>query len=111
MYDAMYIYIFLIYFYIYKIEYTNYITNCITNCITDLINMSEECYAWFSQIQKDRLYKYDHYNPHTNIYQTNDGREVEVTEICSFKDNHKERFKDSIYLGKVVKWLRIHKQK
>ena len=88
--------------------------NYITNYITNLINMSEEYYAWFSQIQKDNLYKYQYnnkFNPHTNIYQTNDGREVEVTEICSFKDNHKERFKDSIYLGKVVKWLRIHKQK
>ena len=93
-----------------KLNYiNNYITNYITNYIINSINMSEEYYAWFSQIQKDRLYKYNQYNPHTNIYQTNDGREVEVTEICSYKDNHKERFNDSIYLGKVVKWLRIHK--
>lgn len=93
-----------------KLNYiNNYITNYITNYIINSINMSEEYYAWFSQIQKDRLYKYNQYNHHTNIYQTNDGREVEVTEICSYKDNHKERFNDSIYLGKVVKWLRIHK--
>jgi hypothetical protein len=78
--------------------------------IKQQINKEKEMYAWFSQIQKDRLYKYNQYTPHTNIYKTNDGREVEVTEICSYKDNHKERFNDSIYLGKVVKWLRIHKQ-
>ena len=76
----------------------------------------KEMYAWFSQTQKDiilnplRLQHCKYTKLHTNIYLTENGKEVEVTEICSYKDNHKERFNDSIYLGKVVKWLRIHKQ-
>ena len=77
--------------------------------MSDLNNTPIEHHAWFSKIQKDRLYKYCMCrNPHTNIYLTTDGKEVEVTEICNYKDTHEERFKDSQYLGKVVKWLRVH---
>ena len=46
----------------------------------------------FSKIQKDRLYKYcTRQNPHTNIYLTTNGKEVEVTEICNYKDTHEKK--------------------
>ena len=78
--------------------------------MSDLNNAPIELHAWFSKIQKDRLYKYcTRQNPHTNIYLTTDGKEVEVTEICNYKDTHEKRFKDSQYHGKVVKWVRTHK--
>lgn len=41
---------------------------------------------------------------HTNIYLTEDGKETEVTYIKD--DDHPHRFQDSIYRGKIVKWLR-----
>ena len=65
-------------------------------------------HAYFSQKQKElnilkqnREKKY-----HTNIYLTTDGNEVEITEVSKNYINHKKNFPDSIYLGKVVKWLR-----
>jgi len=67
--------------------------------MSDLNNAPIELHAWFSKIQKDRLYK----------YLTTNGKEVEVTEICNYKDTHEKRFKDSQYRGKVVKWVRTHK--
>ena len=45
--------------------------------------------------------------PHTNIYLTVDGKEVEVTEVIKNIPNHHEKnFSDSQYLGMVTKWLR-----
>ena len=46
--------------------------------------------------------------PHTNIYLTTDGREVEVTEVCKDPDSYnKKSFPDFVYLGQVTKWVRL----
>ena len=71
-------------------------------------------HAYFSQQQKDMILRKprsstinDQFEPHTNIYLTVDGREVEVTEVIKTKPNHHEKnFSDSQYLGMVTKWLR-----
>ena len=74
---------------------------------------NKEMYAWFSTIQKSNILKpvtlqnCKHDKLHTNIYLTEDGKEIEVTEVTYRKDyDHPKRFQDSIYMGKVVKWLR-----
>jgi hypothetical protein len=69
-------------------------------------------HAYFSQQQKERILRKSRYStindrPHTNIYLTVDGREVEVTELIKTRPNHHEKnFSDSQYLGMVTKWLR-----
>ena len=66
-------------------------------------------HAWFSQKQKEILYsiKRDKYvKPHTHIYLTLDGKEVEVTEVSVTKREHEKYFSDSVYLGQVKKWVR-----
>ena len=69
-------------------------------------------HAYFSQQQKEMILRKPRYStsnntPHTNIYLTVDGREVEVTEVIQTKPNHHETsFSDSQYLGVVTKWLR-----
>ena len=70
-------------------------------------------HAYFSQQQKDFILRkpsssaFDN-TPHTNIYLTVDGREVEVTEVIKTKPNHHQKnFSDSQYLGMVTKWLRV----
>ncbi|MEE8479177.1 MAG: hypothetical protein V3S42_04130 [Candidatus Neomarinimicrobiota bacterium] len=69
-------------------------------------------HAYFSQQQKETILRKPRYStsnntPHTNIYLTVDGREVEVTEVIQNKPNHHEtNFSDSQYLGMVTKWLR-----
>ena len=69
-------------------------------------------HAYFSQQQKEMILRKPRYStinntPHTNIYLTVDGREVEVTEVIQTKPNHHEtNFSDSQYLGMVTKWLR-----
>ena len=46
--------------------------------------------------------------PHTNIYLTTDGREVEVTQVCKDPDSYnKKSFRDFVYLGQVTKWVRV----
>ena len=66
-------------------------------------------YGWFSQKQKninrfgrtaDEVASY--------IYLNEDGKKVEVTEVCSEMKNeeHKKAFPDSKYLGIVVKFVR-----
>jgi hypothetical protein len=70
-------------------------------------------HAYFSQQQKEMILRKPRSNtinntPHTNIYLTVDGREVEVTEVIKTKPNHHEKnFSDSKYLGMVTKWLRV----
>ena len=78
-------------------------------------NEKKERHAWFSTIQKNnildpiRLQHCKYHKLHTNIYLTECGKEIEVTEITYSKDNeHPRRFQDSRYMGKVVKWLRPH---
>ena len=69
-------------------------------------------HAYFSQKQKDMILRKHRSStientPHTNIYLTVDGREVEVTEVIQTKPNHHEKnFSDSQYLGMVTKWVR-----
>ena len=74
---------------------------------------NKEMYAWFSAIQKSnvlnpiRLQHCKYHKLHTNIYLTECGKEIEVTEVSYNNDSdHSKRFHDSIYLGKVVKWVR-----
>ena len=70
-------------------------------------------HAFFSQKQKEKIFtkkfksNEKQTRPHTNIYLTTDGREVEVTEVC--KEEHtynKKGFPDFVYLGQVTKWVR-----
>jgi len=69
-------------------------------------------HAYFSQQQKEMILRKPRYStinntPHTNIYLTVDGKEVEVTEVIKDIPNHHETdFSDSQYLGMVTKWLR-----
>lgn len=68
-------------------------------------------HAWFSQKQKDMIYgitkSKNIIKPHTNIYLTIDDKEVEVTEVSQNEIEHKKSFSDSVYLGKVKKWIRV----
>jgi len=69
----------------------------------------ENYHAWFSQQQKSLLrqsYNKDKKSTISNIYLTEDGKEIEITEINKKMTNHGERFIDSKYLGNVVKWVR-----
>lgn len=66
-------------------------------------------HAWFSQRQKEILYsikEVEHVKPHTHIYLTIDGKEVEETEVSLNKREHEKYFPDSVYLGQVKKWIR-----
>ena len=69
-------------------------------------------HAYFSQQQKEMILRKPRSStinntPHTNIYLTVDGTEVEVTEVIKDIPNHHETsFSDSQYLGMVTKWLR-----
>ena len=70
-------------------------------------------HSYFSQKQKEMVLRRPRYSstkdkrPHTNIYLTVDGKEVEVTEVIKNIPNHHEKnFSDSQYLGMVTKWLR-----
>ena len=81
--------------------------------IKQQINQEKEMHAWFSMIQKSnildpvRLQHCKYHKLHTNIYLTDHGKEVEVTEVLYNNDSdHHKRFQDSRYIGKVVKWLR-----
>jgi hypothetical protein len=70
-------------------------------------------HAYFSQQQKEMILRKPRSStinntPHTNIYLTVDGKEVEVTEVIKDIPNHHEtNFSDSQYLGMVTKWLRV----
>ena len=73
-------------------------------------------HAFFSKKQKERILTKNvrsnekQTRPHTNIYLTTDGREVEVTEVCKVADNYnKKGFPDFVYLGQVTKWVRVFK--
>jgi hypothetical protein len=70
-------------------------------------------HAYFSQQQKEMILRKPRSStinntPHTNIYLTVDGKEVEVTEVIKDIPNHHETdFSDSQYLGMVTKWVRV----
>ena len=70
-------------------------------------------HAFFSKKQKESIFtkkfrsNEKQTRPHTNIYLTTDGREVEVTEVCKDADSYKKRFPDFVYLGQVTKWVRL----
>ncbi len=70
-------------------------------------------HAYFSQKQKEMILRRPrsttiNNTPHTNIYLTVNGKEVEVTEVIKNIPNHHEtNFSDSQYLGMVTKWLRV----
>ena len=69
-------------------------------------------HAFFSQEQKERLLVMKTFGSEvykaTSIWLTTDGREVEVTELCTNADSYnKKGFPDHKYLGQVTKWLRI----
>ena len=70
-------------------------------------------HAYFSQKQKEMILRRPRSTtinnpPHTNIYLTVNGKEVEVTEVIKNIPNHHEtNFSDSQYLGMVTKWLRV----
>ena len=70
--------------------------------------MEDIKYGWYSQTQKDnnkiKLKNEDnHYSSY--IYLKEDGTLVEVTEI-THNPNPKKYFKDRVYMGKVVKWVK-----
>ena len=71
-------------------------------------------HAFFSQKQKERIFtkkiqsNEKQTRPHTNIYLTTDGREVEITEVCKDPYSYnKKSFPDFVYLGQVTKWVRL----
>lgn len=71
-------------------------------------------HAFFSKKQKESIFtkkirsNEKQTRPHTNIYLTTDGREVEVTEVCKYSDSYnKKSFPDFVYLGQVTKWVRL----
>jgi len=78
------------------------------------MSSQEIFHAYFSQKQKEHIYmsmkkNFNVRKPHTNIYLTIDGTEVEVTEVCKEADSdYKKRFPDFVYLGQVTKWVRAH---
>ena len=69
-------------------------------------------HGWYSNKQKNQSKPRLHNDtgkkqPRSNIYLTENGEEVEVTEVCSEKDNYNTKtFTDAIYKGRVVKWIR-----
>ena len=72
-------------------------------------------HAFFSQEQKERLLTTKTFGSEvykaTSIWLTTDGREVEVTELCTNADSYnKKGFPDHKYLGQVTKWLRVAKK-
>lgn len=68
-------------------------------------------HGWYSKLQqevkKNIIYKSDRKGTLSNIYLTDEGIEVEVTEICKEKDDFNiKSFPDAIYKGKVIKWIK-----
>ena len=78
------------------------------------MSSQEICHAFFSQKQKENIFTKKIWSnekqtrPHTNIYLTTDGREVEITEVCKDPYSYnKKSFPDFVYLGQVTKWVRL----
>ena len=75
---------------------------------------NKQFHAWFSQEQKNICYLIaigntsivSEYIPPSCIYLTDEGKEIEITEVCDTLFDHSKIFKDSKYLGKVVKFIR-----
>ena len=77
------------------------------------MSSQEIFHAYFSQKQKERIYmgmkkNFNVGKPHTNIYLTIDGTEVEVTEVTTDNTDVTKRLPDAKYLGVVTKWVRAH---
>jgi len=75
------------------------------------MSQTEMKHGWYSEIQKNNksgiMYNDDKKRPTSNIYLTENGNMVEVTEVCSEKENYNlKSFPDAEYRGKVVKWVR-----
>ena len=73
----------------------------------------KQYHAWFSQKQKNIKVSIRDINVSKQgktslscIYLTDDGKEIEVTELARTLFDHSKNFKDSKYLGKVVKFIR-----
>jgi hypothetical protein len=77
------------------------------------MSSQEIFHAYFSQKQKEHIYmsmkkNFNVRKPHTNIYLTIDGTEVEVTEVTTDNTDVTKRLPDAKYLGVVTKWVRAH---
>ena len=68
------------------------------------IRMRTQVYTRQEYSGKTRYYKRNGYN----VWLTEDGDEVMATELVKERDDEKMRgyFEDSVYKGKVVKWVR-----
>ena len=72
-------------------------------------------HAYWSYIQFNNIYKINKSSDKktkVNIYLVRKNgieKEAKITEIMKYKEvsPHAERFSDSIYLGEVVRWVRI----
>jgi len=68
--------------------------------------------GWFSQNSKDHAIKKNkmlmggELRPISYIYLNTDGKEVEVTEVSTSKNISLSGWKDHVYKGKFVKWIR-----
>ena len=63
---------------------------------------NENSKTWFNGKEWKRQVRY-------NIYQKEDGTNVKITEVDKNEyiiEDHKRRWHDSVYVGKVVKWIR-----
>ena len=66
--------------------------------------MSEQLIGYYSEIQK--IYSQ---NNIIHVWLTEDGKEVEVTEVISTKERieeHKKIFNDTICRGKLIKFIK-----
>jgi hypothetical protein len=79
-------------------------------------NISEPFYAVYSLTQENfgkRMKtwhegKTERRQVRYNIYQKADGTNVKITEVNrdpNYPNLHKTRFEDSVYVGRVVKWI------
>ena len=77
---------------------------------------TEIMHAFYSKIQEDYTLNMKYKKVNTfykkvrhNIYLHENGHEVVVTEVTNNLEtsNHSKNFKDSQYLGKVNKWVRV----
>lgn len=80
-------------------------------------NLNEPYYGVYSLIQEnykktsESLYHTERKirKVRYNIYQKADGTNVKITEVNrdpNYADLHKTRFRDSVYVGRVVKWIK-----
>lgn len=75
------------------------------------MSQTELKHGWYSEIQKNKkskiMYNDDTKHPTSNIYLNEDGKMVEITEICNKKESYNlKSFPDAEYRGIVVKWVK-----